>query len=473
MNDDKKIMNIIAQAYQIIAKASNQEPTREGLQQVLEMLGEDGIKQCVETADEGPEAVAEAMIQILKQKQARMAANGAKLQYLQQLKGKCPQGYLKHGGRCKPCEKQAGVFNNRADLLNDGGNVNWKKEQEKLLTPKNQNNKTDKKDNKDIKKLPKLGEPKKQQDNKEMYDDMRQRQKRKLMARNGGILKFQGGGPTISDYRRRQQELRRQAYEKALTTEEGVPTGPSFTLRGTSNSPIRLQGVAVTTPARPEYHRQRGRDGGYHEWISPYGSPGNIDLTDPSNLIGPYRYTTSNGRTTYYRYDSPDRFTPMSSRQGERQFNRAKRKSAPAKEQEGGSLMNRMWGAVSGEGVNGKGTRFNPVELQGVDVYGKPVRASKHTNYTWFYTNYPHRTSTDYLRYPGGTVYARTVEASPFRNDTTYNVWSKNGQTYLLTGSDFDEGIKNAQRDYGHPYSTNQAPRLKDRGKPIHGKPEY
>jgi len=74
-----------------------------------------------------------------------------------------------------------------------------------------------------------------------------------------------------------------------------------------------------------------------------------------------------------------------------------------------------------------QGTSSSPIRLEGVDVYGKPVRASKHTNYTWFYTNYPHRTSTDYLRYPGGTVYARTVEASPFRNDTTYNVWSKNG----------------------------------------------
>lgn len=33
-----------------------------------------------------------------------MAAKGAKLNYVKELKGICPEGYLKTGGRCKPCE---------------------------------------------------------------------------------------------------------------------------------------------------------------------------------------------------------------------------------------------------------------------------------------------------------------------------------------------------------------------------------
>lgn len=273
MNDQKKIMNIFAQAYQLIAKASKQQPSQEGFQQVLEMLGEDGIKQCVEVVDQGPEAVAQAMVQILQQKSTQKAANGAKLRYLMQLKGKCKPGYLKSGGRCKPCEMDKGSFRNKADLLGEGGN-----------TPTN-------------KKVP--------------------------------------------------------------------------------------------------------------------------------------------------------------------------------KKQGGNSIWNRLYSAITNEGVNGIGTRFNPVELPEAVVYGEPVDAPIHNNYTWFYTNYPHRTSTDYLQYPGGTIYTRTVEASPTRNDTTYNALNKDRQaTYRLTGSDFDNGIKNAQKHYGHPYSTDQAPRRKDRGKPINGKPK-
>ena len=123
MNDEKQIMNIFAQAYQLIAKASKQQPSQEGFQQVLEMLGEDGIKQCAEVVDQGPEAVAQAMVQILQQKSTQKAAKGTKLRYLMQLKGKCEPGYLKSGGRCKPCEMEKGVFQNKADLLQSGGNT--------------------------------------------------------------------------------------------------------------------------------------------------------------------------------------------------------------------------------------------------------------------------------------------------------------------------------------------------------------
>lgn len=123
MNDEKQIMNIFAQAYQLIAKASKQQPSQEGFQQVLEMLGEDGIKQCAEVADQGPEAVAQAMVQILQQKSTQKAAKGTKLRYLMQLKGKCEPGYLKSGGKCKPCEMSKGSFRNKADLLGEGGST--------------------------------------------------------------------------------------------------------------------------------------------------------------------------------------------------------------------------------------------------------------------------------------------------------------------------------------------------------------
>ena len=101
MNDDKQVMNIFAQAYQLLAKASKQKPSKEGFQQVLEMLGEEGIQQCAEVADQGPEVVAQTMVEILQKKSAQKAENGAKLQHLMQLKDMCPEGYLKQGGRCK------------------------------------------------------------------------------------------------------------------------------------------------------------------------------------------------------------------------------------------------------------------------------------------------------------------------------------------------------------------------------------
>lgn len=132
MNDQKQIMNIFAQAYQLLAKASKQQPSKEGFQQILELLGEDGIQECAKVADQGPEAVAQAMVQIIQQKQTQKAANGAKLRYIMQLQGKCQPGYLKKGGRCKPCEKKTRVFNNKADLSNNGGNfANQKKYFEK------------------------------------------------------------------------------------------------------------------------------------------------------------------------------------------------------------------------------------------------------------------------------------------------------------------------------------------------------
>ena len=123
MNDENKIMDIIAQAYTIVANALGQKPSQEGLQETLKMLGDDGIQECVKIIDKGPKVVAQTMYQILQQKQTQIAANGAKLKYIMQLQGKCQPGYLKSGGRCKPCEMEKGVFQNKADLLQSGGNT--------------------------------------------------------------------------------------------------------------------------------------------------------------------------------------------------------------------------------------------------------------------------------------------------------------------------------------------------------------
>ena len=105
MNDQEKIMSILAQGYQILAKAMKQQPSKEGFQQVLQMLGDDGIQACVQVVQEGPEAVAKTMAEVIQTKQTQKAEKGAKLQYLNKLNGVCQEGYLKRGGKCKKCEE--------------------------------------------------------------------------------------------------------------------------------------------------------------------------------------------------------------------------------------------------------------------------------------------------------------------------------------------------------------------------------
>lgn len=217
MNDQKQLMNIFAQAYQLIAKASKQQPSQEGFQQILEMLGEEGIKECAKVADQGPEAVAQAIVQIIQQKSAQKAASGAKLRYIMQLQRKCQPGYLKKGGRCKPCEMAEGVFRNKADLMQNGGNTQ-----------------------------------------------------------------------SISDYRKQNQKLKERINQSDRTRTEGV-RDKDGKLRGTERYPYRLPELTVTN------------------------------------------------KTT-------------------------------KKKQEGGSIWNKLYGSITNEGVNGIGTRFNPVELPEVSV---------------------------------------------------------------------------------------------------------
>lgn len=74
--------------------------TQQELEQVIQQLGEDGLKQ----------AYSEFM-QLVQQKQVRAAKFGTKLNYIKQLRGQCPDGYeieyYKSGGNlCKKCVKK-------------------------------------------------------------------------------------------------------------------------------------------------------------------------------------------------------------------------------------------------------------------------------------------------------------------------------------------------------------------------------
>ena len=80
--------------------------SQEELEQIIQQMGEDGLKQ----------AYAQ-FVQAMQQQQVQAAKFGAKLNYIKQLNGQCPQGmemhYFKQGGRlCKKCmamEAQGGT----------------------------------------------------------------------------------------------------------------------------------------------------------------------------------------------------------------------------------------------------------------------------------------------------------------------------------------------------------------------------
>lgn len=76
-------------------------------QQAMQILGEymqqnpEEFKTIVLELAQEDQDVAEFVQEL---QQAPAAAKGAKLNYVKELKGICPEGYLKTGGRCKPCE---------------------------------------------------------------------------------------------------------------------------------------------------------------------------------------------------------------------------------------------------------------------------------------------------------------------------------------------------------------------------------
>lgn len=108
------------------APASQQEQVQQVVSQISQMTGEqpetimaaiqaggENFKQVIQALEQGDTQTAKQMIQQLAQQgqqQATIARRGAKLQYIKDLKGTCPDGthleYYKAGGRlCKKCMK--------------------------------------------------------------------------------------------------------------------------------------------------------------------------------------------------------------------------------------------------------------------------------------------------------------------------------------------------------------------------------
>ena len=102
MNEQEQMQQAFLQ---YLAQQTGAKSQKE-LEQVIQKLGEDGLKQ----------AYAQ-FLQAMQQQQVQAAKFGAKLEYIKQLKGKCPEGtkltYFKEGGRiCKKCmavEKKGGA----------------------------------------------------------------------------------------------------------------------------------------------------------------------------------------------------------------------------------------------------------------------------------------------------------------------------------------------------------------------------
>lgn len=85
---------------------------REQFEQALQVLGEDGVSMLYEQYQKAPqdiEGLASSAAQIVKQKQqAVKAMRGAQLNYINQLRGKCPEGYEVEkfmSGGCVKCKK--------------------------------------------------------------------------------------------------------------------------------------------------------------------------------------------------------------------------------------------------------------------------------------------------------------------------------------------------------------------------------
>lgn len=69
-------------------------------------------QEIVRMSQQGNE-LAQQFVSIIQQAQkAQKAAKGTKLDYIRELKGLCPEGYLAVGGRCKRCEAKMKEQNN-------------------------------------------------------------------------------------------------------------------------------------------------------------------------------------------------------------------------------------------------------------------------------------------------------------------------------------------------------------------------
>lgn len=109
--------------------------SKEQFEQALQMLGEDGISLIYQQYQKNPqdvESIASLSAQILQQKQqTQMARMGAQLNYVNSLRGKCPEGYEVEkflAGGCVKCAKTKATQNvsTKKDRFGQGGGVNLK-----------------------------------------------------------------------------------------------------------------------------------------------------------------------------------------------------------------------------------------------------------------------------------------------------------------------------------------------------------
>ena len=92
---------VIKKIQDLVIRASYKDP--EALQQLQQ------IKQAAESGNQQAGQLWHVIQQVVQSMQGGQqgvsaARNGAKLNYVKELKGICPEGYLKTGGRCRPCE---------------------------------------------------------------------------------------------------------------------------------------------------------------------------------------------------------------------------------------------------------------------------------------------------------------------------------------------------------------------------------
>lgn len=107
--DEKKIQQ---QFMQYLAQKSGAKSQKE-LEQVIQQLGEEGLKKEYQN-----------FIKLLQQQQVQSAKFGAKINYINYLRGNCPPGfdltYYKQGGKlCKKCMKKRAQMENKGNTVNE------------------------------------------------------------------------------------------------------------------------------------------------------------------------------------------------------------------------------------------------------------------------------------------------------------------------------------------------------------------
>ena len=95
---------------QYLAQKSGAKSQKE-LEQVIQQLGEEGLKKEYQN-----------FIKLLQQQQVQSAKFGAKINYINYLRGNCPPGfdltYYKQGGKlCKKCMKKKAMMTNRGNTV--------------------------------------------------------------------------------------------------------------------------------------------------------------------------------------------------------------------------------------------------------------------------------------------------------------------------------------------------------------------